>query len=50
MEYCGQCGKEFKDYKSYLTHTCEVTGVVPTDPKTMGEGYELIQEEAMKRG
>ena len=50
MEYCGKCGKGFESYDDYLIHICKVTGVAPTDPATMGVGYELISAEALKRG
>jgi uncharacterized C2H2 Zn-finger protein len=50
MVRCGQCNKEFKDREACLKHVCEVTGVVQTDPKSMGENFKAIQEAALKRG
>lgn len=50
MHICGQCLKQFKSEAEYLAHKCEKTGVAPTDPKSMGENYEAIQNAALARG
>jgi len=50
MVKCGQCNKEFETKEVCLAHICEVTGVAPTDPRSMGENYAQIQEAALKRG
>lgn len=50
MVKCGKCNKEFENNEAYLSHVCEVTGVVPTDPRSMGKDFEKIQNAALKRG
>lgn len=48
--FCGQCGLEFATSALELEHVCKVTGVKPTDPKSMGANYEAIQKAAVARG
>ena len=48
--YCGQCGLGFPTAEAELAHVCEVTGVTPTDPRSMGENFEAIQQAALERG
>lgn len=47
---CGQCGLGFKTETAYLRHVCEVTGVIPTEPASMGANWEAIQKAALERG
>lgn len=48
--FCGQCPLEFADDTAYLAHTCEVSGVKPTDPEFMGKNWDTIQVSAIDRG
>lgn len=48
--FCGQCSLEFEGDPDYLVHECEVTGVVPTDPESMGVNWQTIQQKALERG
>lgn len=50
MVICGQCELEFDGDTEYLAHICDVTGVDPTDPQSMGKHWQTIQAEALKRG
>lgn len=50
MVVCGQCSIEFNTDEDYLVHLCEVTGVVPTDPQSMGVNWQTIQQKALERG
>lgn len=47
---CGRCGNAFSSEDSYLSHVCIGTGVVPTDPRSMGVAHEAIQRAALERG
>jgi hypothetical protein len=46
---CGQCGNHYKNEAGYLAHTCEVTGVKPTEPETMGKYHARLAEAAQER-
>lgn len=48
--YCGQCELGFVSAEAELAHVCEVTGVTPAEPQSMGPNWELIQEAALARG
>lgn len=48
--YCGQCGLGFNTAEEELDHVCEVTGVKPTEPESMGPNWKEIQEAALARG
>jgi hypothetical protein len=46
---CGFCNQEFNKREDHLNHKCEITGVTPRDPETMGTGFEYIQKLALER-
>ena len=48
--FCGQCTLEFETPELELDHVCEVTGVKPTEPESMGPNWETIQQAALARG
>lgn len=50
MVICGQCNTQFETSEAELAHICSVTGVAPTDPRSMGANYEAIQAAALERG
>lgn len=47
---CGQCGEKFKTEDGYLNHTCAKSGVKPSNPKNLGEGFKKVQAAALARG
>lgn len=47
---CARCGNEFVSETDYVNHDCNVTGVKPSDPVSMGPAYEVIQAKALERG
>lgn len=47
---CGQCKMGFATEALYLAHQCAATGFKPTEPQSMGEDFEAIQDAALVRG
>lgn len=48
--FCGQCTLEFDTPELELVHICDVTGVAPTDPRSMGQNWDKIAIAAIERG
>lgn len=47
---CMPCKRIFPSHEDYLQHTCEKSGLKPTEPGYAGRHFAKIQEAALKRG
>lgn len=47
---CGQCNNSWATEAEYIAHTCQTTGVTPTDPLHQGAEFLEVQKAALERG